>query len=165
MTIRMIRIGNQKDFWSGVLLGGAGFSVIWGAFAYEIGVASQMGPGFFPILVGAITVILSGILIVRSLSMNDLSASSADQAPESQWSWRSLFWIIVPIILFGVHLNVIGIFFSIFLLVLMSSWASTDFHLKTAIVLSIVLMIISGFIFVWGLSLEFRLWPSFFGEG
>ena len=45
-------IKSQKDFFSGLLFMAAGVTFAWLASGYTIGHGAQMGPGYFPLVLG-----------------------------------------------------------------------------------------------------------------
>ena len=50
---------NNKDVWAGLLLIVIGAAALFIARNYAFGTALRMGPGFFPIVLGAVLVIAS----------------------------------------------------------------------------------------------------------
>ena len=52
-------IKSQKDFVSGLMFTAIGAGFAWNsALSYDIGSASQMGPGYFPLVLGLVLVLL-----------------------------------------------------------------------------------------------------------
>jgi len=66
-------------------------------------------------------------------------------------------------VLYGFILKLLGIYISVFVLVVVSSLASHEFSLKVAVANAIFLVVFSYLAFVKGLGLIFPLWPSFLG--
>lgn len=153
-----MRIKNWKDFWSGVLLISIGIAVFAAGRLYEVGTAAEMGPGYFPMMMGGITAALGLILCFAGLS------PGAQEDKVEEFSWRVLLWILGPIVLFGMLLETIGLILSLLILVIASSVASREFSLRVAFISAVVLIAVSLAIFVWGLSLQFSLWPVFMQE-
>jgi len=52
-----IELGTTKDFWAGALLIATGGIAIFIARDYTFGNALRMGPGYFPIVLGAILIL------------------------------------------------------------------------------------------------------------
>jgi len=46
-------------------------------------------------------------------------------------------------------------------LIFVSAMASHEFHWKGTLVSAVILNVIAYFAFVWGLKLQFPVWPSF----
>jgi len=46
-------IKDQRDFWAGLMfMAFGGFFCLYSVYNYNIGTASRMGPGYFPMLLG-----------------------------------------------------------------------------------------------------------------
>ncbi|MCG7329303.1 tripartite tricarboxylate transporter TctB family protein, partial [Achromobacter sp. ACRQX] len=65
--------------------------------------------------------------------------------------------------LYGVILTLLGVYISVFVLVVVSSLASHEFNLKVAVANGIFLVVFTYLAFIKGLGLIFPLWPSFLG--
>jgi hypothetical protein len=150
-----MKINNQKDFGAGVMF--IMFGTFFAGFGSQqvIGTASKMGPGYFPTTLGVI-LILFGIAI----SVCALSKKATDEKIE-KFDWRGLFLIIGSTVLFGFALRRLGLIVSLFILIAISSYASPKFSWKSTLINILVLIIICLTVFVWGLKLEFQLWPYF----
>ena len=148
-------IKNPRDFWAGVM-----FASIGGAFAaisvtYKIGTAARMGPGFFPFVLGALLAIL-GIAIC----LTSLRQKNAGPGVEKLHWWPN-FWVLLPIVVFGLLLKILGMILMGLMVVIVSSYASEEFKLKPVIFLAIGLVAFCSVIFVGGLKLPIPLCPSF----
>ncbi|MBA2964317.1 MULTISPECIES: tripartite tricarboxylate transporter TctB family protein [Ramlibacter] len=150
MTIR-----NQKDFAAGLiyLLAGAGFSI--GALNYHIGDAARMGPGWFPFWIG---ILLAAVgLLVAGASVRAGAASEQLQRPKL----GAMAWILGAVVLFGLLLQPLGLVLALVALVLVSSRGSHEFAWRGALLNTVVLVVFSIGAFIWGISLQIPLWPSF----
>ena len=150
-----LRIRNQKDFAAGAIyvLAGAAFSI--GALNYKLGDPARMGPGFFPFWIG-ILLVLVGVATALS-SVRRGAPAEAIQRPEL----RAMAWIIGAVVLFGLLLQPLGLVLALVVLVLVSSRASHEFRWKGALVNTVVLILFSTGAFIWGIKLQFALWPAF----
>ncbi|WP_125026370.1 tripartite tricarboxylate transporter TctB family protein [Ralstonia solanacearum] len=140
-------IRSHQDFASGILfiITGATFAIL--ARGYRMGTASNMGPGYFPFWLGVVLVLLEGV---------------ADRIP--RWDIKTLLWILGSVVLFGLLLQPLGLVLSLVVLVLVSSMASHAFTWKGAIGTAIVMVLLSLAAFVYGLKLQFPVWPAFIGS-
>jgi hypothetical protein len=150
-----MRIRNQKDFWAGIL-----FVAFGGFFSglgtrYKFGSAASMGPGYFPTVLGILMLLLGAIVTLMALSFK------AKEDAVGKFDWFATLWVLVPIVLFGILLKPMGLVFSLLGLVVASSYASPEFRWKSALINAIVLIILCFGIFIYGLKLQFQLWPSF----
>ena len=75
--------------------------------------------------------------------------------------WRPIFWVLFPIVLFGVLLKIIGMVASGMLVVVLSSMGGEVFRWKPVLLLAIGLVVFCSFAFVWGLKLPIPLCPGF----
>lgn len=152
-----MRIKNQKDFWAGVMF------VVFGAFfagfgsQYSLGSAANMGPGYFPTMLG-IALVALGIFI----SVSGLSPKAAAEKID-RFAWGTLLLILGPVALFGLLLPSLGLVACLLMLVAIASYASHEFSWKATLGNAAVLIALCLFVFVYALKLQFQLWPAFFG--
>lgn len=157
-------IKNQQDFWSGLM-----FIVVGGAFAigaqnYTVGTAARMGPGYFPMLLGIILAIMGAIILFKSLTKGVAGGGKI-----GKWAWKPLFYVILANLLFGALLAGIpslgiphmGMIVAIIVLTFVAALGGDEFKFKEVLILSIALAIGSYVAFIWGLNLQFPVWPSF----
>lgn len=152
-----MHIKNQKDFWAGVMF--VAFGAFFAGFGtqYTFGSAARMGPGYFPTVLGLILILL-GIVV----AVGGLSAQAAVEKID-RFSWSSLFFILGPIVLFGLLLNTLGLVLCLLMLVAISSYASHEFTWKATLGNAVVLIVLCLVVFVYALKLQFQLWPAFIG--
>ena len=143
----------KPTFHSGLLfvIVGLIFS-IWATY-YKIGSASNMGPGYFPIMLGVILVGLGILNLLKSI------AKSETKVP-ADIAWRPLILILFANILFGVLLPSMGLVVAIFALVIVSSYAMSNTQIKEAILLATLLSVVSCIVFVWALSMPLPILPG-----
>ena len=148
-------IKNPRDFWAGVM-----FLVLGGGFAgisitYKLGTAARMGPGYFPFFLGVILAVL-GIAIAASA----LKTKNAGQTVD-KFHWGPIFWVLMPIVVFGMLLKILGMMIMGLMVVIVSSLGSEEFKLRPTVYLAIGLVIFCSAVFVGGLHLPIPLCPSF----
>lgn len=149
----MMSIKNLPNFFAGLL-----FTVFGGGFAllsqnYRFGTASQMGPGFFPMILGCLLAFLGVIVTIRSVSLDQR------QAMEPMFL-RPLLLVLGPVTLFGVVLQSLGLVLAGALLIIGSALASTEFSLRYVIPTAIILLTGSYLVFIYGLGLPMPIWPG-----
>lgn len=161
-----MRIKSQKDFFAGLLYLVIGVAFAWGATHYSIGTAARMGPGYFPLVLGVLLAIIGAIVMMRALIVE-----TPDGDPIGKWAFRPLFFIIMANFLFGILLGGIpslgvpamGLILAIFALVFVSALAGSEFRKLEVFILAALLAAGSWGAFVYGLKLQFQVWPSFIG--
>lgn len=153
-----MRIQGQQNFWSGVMFIVVGLLFSWFATDYQMGTAARMGPGYFPFWLGIIMAILGA-----SLSLGALS-HKAEETKVDRFGWKSIILVLGGVALFALLLKPLGLYVSLFLLVMITSYASHDFNWKVALATAIFLVVFSYVAFVKGLGLIFPLYPWFIGN-
>lgn len=153
-----MRLKNRQNFWSGIMFVviGAGFAL--GATSYSMGTAARMGPGYFPFWLGVILALLGAIVTISALS------EKAEETELEHFDWKIAIVIVGSVALSGVLLNYLGVYITVFLLVVLSSFASHEFSWKVAILTGLFLVLFVWLAFVKGLGLIFPLWPTFLGN-
>lgn len=151
-----MQIRSQKDFASGLMFIAVGLGFSYIATTYNMGTTAKMGPGFFPFWLGLLLAVLGAIVTMTSMS----AKSSEDQI--AKWDWPSVLWVTGSVVIFGVVLAYLGLMLSVLVLVFISAMASHEFHWKGTIVNAVILNLIAYVAFIWGLKLQFHVWPSFF---
>lgn len=146
-------IRNPRDFWAGVMFAavGAGFAAV--ATTYKIGTAARMGPGYFPLVLGAILALL-GILIIAG-SMRGSKGQGVDK-----FHWRPIFWVLGSIILFGVMLKILGMLLAGLLQVMIACYGGPEFKARDSAFLAVALVIFCALVFVVGLKLPIPMCPG-----
>ena len=159
-----MRIKSQKDFFAGLLYAVIGIAFAWGATTYSIGDGARMGPGYFPLILGIVLALIGVFVMFRALTVE-----TPDGDPIGKWSFKPLIFIILANFLFGILLGGIpsigvpamGLMIAIFVLTIVAAMAGPEFKWTEVIILGIILAAGSWVTFVWGLNLQFQLWPSF----
>jgi hypothetical protein len=147
-----MRIRSPRDFWAGLLF--IAFAIVFVALAsrYRFGEAQRMGPGYFPIFIGAILVGLGAILAIRAFAI--------DGPPIERFVPRPLAVTLIAVVLFGMTLDHFGLAAAIAALVVVSAFAEREVRLRETIVLALVLVFFSVAAFVWVLGLPLQVWPQ-----
>lgn len=161
-----MNLKNQKDFFSGLLFMAAGLSFAWSASRFTIGNAARMGPGFFPLLLGALLAVLGGIMVYKALVFE-----TEDGGRIGTWSWRAVVYVVLANLAFGVligglasvGLPPMGLVLAIAVLTLVAAKATPDFRWKEALVLACVLALGSYLVFIVYLQLQMPVWPALGG--
>lgn len=142
-----------KDFWAGLMLIGTGLAAIVIARDYPLGSALRMGPGYFPIILGAIISLLGLYFLIKALRSGEPITGN--------WSLRALVLLPLSLILFGVLMDRAGFIPALAVLVFVSAAAGREFKLKEVALLTVALTVLCVAIFIWGLALPYRLVAGF----
>ncbi len=71
--------------------------------------------------------------------------------------------VLGSVVMFGYIVNFAGLVISTILLILLASWASTEFRLKEALISGVVLAALVVGVFVIALKLQLPIWPAGLG--
>jgi len=152
-----MQLRNKQDFWSGVMFIALGLGFAMQATKYTMGTAARMGPGYFPFWLGIVLAMIGAIVTIGSL------APRATETTVDRFDFRIVALVVGSVILYGFLLRPLGVYLSVFILVVVSSFASHEFSWKVAVANAIFLVLFSYFAFIKGLGLIFPLWPTFLG--
>lgn len=140
---------HNRDALAGLLfmaLGAIGFVV---ALSYPFGSLEEMGPGFFPRVLGVILIGFGIVTLIKGLR-------SGEQV-EGAWAWLPLLLLSVALIAFGWLMEHFGLLPALVFLIVTSALAGKEFRWKETAVLTVVLCLMALAIFVWGLGLPYSL--------
>lgn len=73
---------------------------------------------------------------------------------------RSMFLVLLAVVIFGYALKPLGLVLAVVVLIVLSAVGGHDFRKKEIVILTVLLVIFSVFVFVKGLGLPFNLWPG-----
>jgi len=152
---------------------GFGGGAIWIALDYPYGTLTSMGPGFVPTAVAAILVFL-GVLIGLGFAKDDgdnadkaADASTEKSEPEARGierllgTGRVMLFILGAIVLFGSIVRSLGLAISVFVLVMLVSYARQRVRLMPTLVFATAVTIAACVLFVTLLGLETPVLPRF----
>ena len=149
-----MKIKSQRDFFSGLLLIFVGAAFAIGATNYNFGAAVRPGPGYFPFGLGIILTILGVIVFITSFVRH-----CTDGDPIGAIPWRPLIFVVGAIIFFAIALPRLGFVITFPLMIMLTSFATTEFTWKGALLTALVLTTASYLIFIFGLQLNIPVWP------
>lgn len=147
-------VKNKQDFWAGAMFIALGGGFAAQATQYSMGNAARMGPGYFPFWLGIVLALMGATVLMSALS------NRAENTTISRFDFRILFLVIGSVAFYGFALRFLGLYLSVFLLVVLSSFASHEFNWKVAIANGLFLVAFSYLAFIRGLGLIFPLWPA-----
>jgi hypothetical protein len=153
-----VQIRSQQDFWSGVMFMAAGAFFSGFGVTYNMGTAAKMGPGYFPFWLGALLMVLGAIVAIKALSPNKAKDEVA------AFDWKSILLVLGAVCVFGLLLRPAGLVVAIAALVVISSLASHEFGWKGTVLNLIILLVLCLSVFVYGLKLQFPVWPAFMSK-
>jgi len=152
-----MQLRNKEDFWSGVMFFVTGVAFAYFATTYSMGTSARMGPGYFPFWLGVCLAVLGAVVALTAFS------KGAEPSEVGKFDWKILGVVIGSVVFSGIILDYLGIYLTVFILVVLSSMASHVFSWTVAIINALCLVVFVWLAFIKGLGLIFPLWPSFLG--
>jgi hypothetical protein len=143
----------KKDLWAGLLLIAIGAAAVAIARNYPFGTALRMGPGYLPVVLGAL-LILFGIAILAA------GLAGSDKLPGA-WPLRALIVLPLSLALFGFLVDRAGFVPALMVLVFGSATASHEFRPVEALLLAAGLTALAVAVFVYALGLPYPLLAGF----
>jgi hypothetical protein len=152
-----MKIVRQKDFAAGLLYMAVGTAFAVASWGYRMGTASRMGPGYFPFWLGILMAVVGALVLFGALRAH------AEPETVERWALKPLFVIVASVVVFGLLLTTAGLVVSVVALVIGSSLASHEFTWRATLLNTVVLIGFALIVFVYGLGLQFPVWPAFVG--
>lgn len=148
-------MAKKKDFYAGLLFMVFGAAFMGGAASLGMGTAARMGPGYFPVVLGGVLIGLGALIGVNGL------ASAPDDEPVGTFHVKPALLVFGGVAAFACLLRTAGFVIAVLATVLLSSLASPERRPKESLVSAVVLCLVCLAIFVYGLNLQFPVWPPF----
>lgn len=139
---------NVRDAAAGALFVGIGAWFAYSALNLDIGTAFRMGPGYFPLVLAGILILLGVVIVVLALR-----AGPGHIGPVA---WRGLLFILPAPIVFGLTVRGLGMAPALAVIVLVVAYASRSMRPVTAICLTLALTVFCVGLFSFGLGLPLR---------
>jgi hypothetical protein len=139
---------SMKDLLAGLIFIGFGLAFGYASLTYEIGTALRMGPGYFPLILSGVILLLGVVIFVQSL------AAGPDEIPLGRVPWLGLILLTGGLIFFGVTVRGLGLAPSLFVATFMSAFASERTGVVGAFLLATALTAVCILIFIWALGLS-----------
>ena len=126
-----------------------------GSLGYDRGTLLRMGPGYFPLLVGAIVAALGLAIVLKGLIAGEVISFGAIP-------WRAVAAIVLALLLFGFTVEGLGFVPTSMVTALLTTLASSRVWPLRAVLVAVAvaagLTVASTLIFVVGLQLRIPLW-------
>jgi hypothetical protein len=153
----MAFIRHPKDFFAGLLFVAFGIAAIAIGSGYPLGTAARMGPGYFPRILGILLIGFGATIAARGLKLQG--------KPILFGSPKPMVIVLGSVALFAFLSPHIGLVLASVMLIVLSSAGSAQFRWREALVSGVVLAAGAVLVFIWGLGLQFAVWPPFLTGG
>lgn len=149
-------VRNTKDFWAGVIYLVVGLGALIIARDYGMGTATRMGPGYFPIVLGALLALIGSAAVLRSFF--------AKPERVGTFALKGMLVVFVATVLFAVLLRGGGFIVALSVLVVAGSYASVKFRWGWALTLAAGLVTFCVIVFVYALGVPLPLLGSWIAD-
>ena len=151
----------KKDYYGGALLIVVGLAAVYAGVGYRVGEPAHMGPGFFPVALGALLA-LTGLLIAISARGDKSGGGGGEGAaphrhPGGMPDLRGCICIVLGILAFLLFGEYGGLLPATFAIVFISALGDRDNTLTEALLLSLAMCFIAVVVFWWALKLQLPL--------
>lgn len=148
-----------KDVLAGLIFVAFGLSFAYAAWSYNLGTAIRMGPGYFPLFLGGLLVLLGVFVLAEGLF-------AGEQGPTAPVAWRGIILILGSVLFFGLTVRRLGLVPTLFVTVFLAALSSVRTGLITALAIAACLTIACTLIFTYALGLPLPLFaPWLRGAG
>jgi len=125
-----------------------GVAAVWIATKYPIGSLGRMGPGYFPIVLGAVLGFLGLVVMAQG--------GPAERSQDFAMPWRAFICIGGGISLFAVVIDKLGLLAATAALVFVVSFSDPRTSIRSAATLAVAVSIFAFVVFSWLLDLPIR---------
>jgi hypothetical protein len=144
-----------KDIIAGAIFIVLGVAFAAGALAYEIGSPLNMGPGYLPLVLGAILAGL-GVLIIGK------GFIAGSEEPIGNVDWRVVVLITSALLFFGITVRGLGMVGALFGSSLLAALARSQTPIRETLLIAVGITALSVVIFIFALQLRLPLIGSWF---
>jgi hypothetical protein len=139
----------NKDYLGGILIVLFGLvSAIEGSH-YGLGKLANMGPGFYPVVIGGLMIIFGAIIVAQGLGRGNM-ASEEELRPE----WRGWACICGSLVAFIVVVAYGGLLPATFAIVFISAMGDKTMTVRAAAITSIIMCAVALVVFRWLLEVQ-----------
>jgi hypothetical protein len=146
----VLRVKSPQDLGAGlvfILIGAAGYY-----FGQDLttGTAARMGPGYFPMLLSGLIILIGLVVALRGLAIEGPSVERIQLRP--------IVFIVAAILMFGYLLDALGLVLTTIALTLVAAYARRDANLRETLLLGGGLAVFAVVVFVYALSQPLPVW-------
>jgi hypothetical protein len=150
MKAGTVGLGSRRDFFAGLVFIGFGAIGLIVGRHYPVGTAARMGPGYIPMVLSGLLLLLGGVIVARSFLM------TPDRV--SRMAFRPLILVSGAAVVFALLVDSAGLVLSTAALIILSRLGSSDFSPWEILMLVLLLTGLAVSVFVLGLGLPMSIW-------
>lgn len=146
----MLRIRSPQDLGAGLVFIAIGVAGVYFGQDLTYGSSSRMGPGYFPIILSYLIILMGLIIGGRGFAL--------DGPPIQAIPLRPISFVILSILAFGFLIEQIGLAITTIIVIFVASAARQKFNLKETAILSVILAGLCVGVFIYGLGQPMPAW-------
>jgi len=147
----------SKDALSGILFVGLGLFVTMFAASLRLGTLSAMGPGFYPLTLGGLSIVI-GLLFLGKFFIDRIRNSQISVVDAIHL--KPLAIMSAAFLVFSLMSTRLGLFISIILVVILSRLASNEEIVWWKLsIYAVGMSVFTAALFRYGLGLPLQIWP------
>lgn len=139
---------DRTNLLCGLVFIGAGLFFGIQSLGLEIGTSFRMGPGYFPLVLAGLLILLGIVILIQSFRK--------EGEPIDALAWRGMLFILPAPVLFGLTVRGLGFVPALFLCAFAASFASHRMSVMWALILSLSITFFSVLVFSYALGLPFE---------
>ena len=143
-----------RDLYAGALVALIGAFAIFQGRTYNIGSLGKMGPGFFPVMIGAVLIAV-GLLISAGVEKNE--GAGDDEALLKKPDWRGMACIVCSVVAFVVLAAFGGLIPAAFTSIFIAAMGDRTSSAKGALMLAAVVTLCGVLLFHFVLQVQMPL--------
>ena len=143
-------LSNRRQLASSALVFLLGLGTLLGSFNYEVGTSARMGAGYFPMVLGALLLLIGALLLATPGSAQE----DEDVGAPQYRGWACVIGGMLAFIVLGAYAGLIPATFS---LIFISALGDKENSLITAVSLALCMTVIAVLVFSYGLQIQFPL--------
>jgi hypothetical protein len=151
---------DRANLLCGLVFIGAGLFFGIQSLGLELGTSFRMGPGYFPLVLAGLLILLGVVVLIQSLRKAG--------EPIDPLAWRGMLFILPAPVVFGLTVRGLGFVPSLFIAAFIACFASHKMSVMWALVLSLAITVFSVAVFSYALGLPFERfgpWTRVLGAG
>ena len=147
---------NLREIAAGAVCAAFGlYFLTYTLLSLDIGTPMRMGPGYFPLTLGAILIVIGALIALSSIRS---IAPATTKTP-----WRAIALLSLTPVLWGITVTPLGFAPATALAALVSAYSSRQMNFRFALAVSTGLTVVCVLIFITGLGLPFQLLGPWLG--
>jgi hypothetical protein len=145
-----VRVASPREFYAGLLFFAIGLAALIVARNYRIGSMVRMGPGYFPLVLSLLLMVLGAASSLRAVRI-------ARGAPIGEWRLVPLIRILLGVVAFGLLVERAGLVAAVIALLVIGAWPRLRSQAVEVLITIVVLTASAVGLFVYGLGMPFSL--------